>query len=164
MSPGRLRRGELVALVGAVGLLVVLFLSWFGADVHGLPHAAIHHTGWATLGWLVDVLLVLAIAGGLSLAYLTAARATPAWPVGASIATITVGAVAFLVLVIRVLTQPGLGADLPNAAVTVQLPAYLGLVLAALIPAGAWMALADERTDAPESRYTPPPARPVPGT
>ncbi|HEU4974080.1 MAG TPA: hypothetical protein VFT50_03245 [Baekduia sp.] len=178
MSLGRLRRGEWVALVGAVGLLVVLCLDWFGLEpekvVAGLTPAGvgnptgisgpIHHAGWTTLGWFLDVLLCVSIAGGLALAYMTMNRATPAWPVGASVATITVGGVAFVVLLIRVLLQPGLGAGLPNAAVAVQLPAYLGLLFAALIPIGAWLALADERTDAPESAYTPPPARPVPGT
>jgi hypothetical protein len=92
-------------------------------------------------------------------------RTSPAWPVGGSVLTSAVGWITFLVLLIRVATQPDLGiAGLPNAAVTVELPAYLGLVCAAAIPLGAWLALRDERTDAPESAYTPPPPRPVPGT
>jgi ABC-type transport system involved in cytochrome c biogenesis permease subunit len=183
VSLGRLRRGEWLALIGAVGLFVVLFLDWFGVDlpsraelepqpaaggIHNLLNtfdmAAVHHAGWTTLGWFLDALLVLSIAGGVALSYMTLRRATPAWPVGASILTVVVAAIAFLVLLTRVLTQPGLGPGLPNDVVTVQLPAYLGLLFAALIPVGAWMALGDERTDAPESAYTPPPARPIPGT
>lgn len=179
MSLGRLRRGEWLALAAAAGLLVVLFLDWFGVDAGGVVagltgagvgnpaglHAAtIHHAGWTTLGWFLDVLLCVSIAGAFALAYMTVSRATPAWPVGAAVATIAVAGPTFLILLIRLLTQPGLGAGLPNAAVTVQLPAYLGLAFAALIPLGAWTALADERTDAPESAYTPPPARPLPGT
>jgi hypothetical protein len=183
VSVGRLRRGELIALVGAVGLLVVLFLKWFDLDAGALTAQAepevqrsgfdeitvslpdIHQTGWATLGWFLDALLVLSIAGGLALSYMTLKRATPAWPVGASILTIAVGGIAFLVLLVRVvLAQPGLGVGLPDGAVAAELPAYLGLLFAALIPVGAWMALGDERKDAPESAYTPPPARPVPGT
>ena len=75
-----------------------------------------------------------------------------------------VGGLTFLILLVRVLTQPGLGASLPNRLVLVEAPAYVGLLFTGLIPVGAWLALRDERLDAPESAYTPPPARPVPGT
>ena len=46
--------------------------------------------------------------------------------------------------------------------VAVQTPAYLGLAALALLVGGAWRAIADERTGAPESAYTPPPPRPAP--
>jgi hypothetical protein len=175
VSVGRLRRGELVALVGAVGLLVVLFLKWFGLETSYGPlsgdgagdlrtFVSVHQSGWTTLGWFLDALLIVSIAGGLALSYMTLKRATPAWPVGASILTIAIAGITFLVLLVRVaVAQPGLGVGLPDGAVSAELPAYLGLLFAALIPAGAWMALGDERTDAPESAYTPPPARPVGG-
>jgi hypothetical protein len=47
---------------------------------------------------------------------------------------------------VRLLAQPG-----PNAEVSVRWPAYLGLAGAVAILAGTWRALADERTDTPES-------------
>jgi hypothetical protein len=167
----RLRVGEWLAAVGAVGLLVTLCLDWFSADAakagwkaYAPLAATLHTTGWASLGWLLVALLVLVAVGGLSIAYMTVRRTSPAWPMVASVLTGLIGTLTFLILLLRVLTQPGLGAGLPNALVTVELPAYLGLLFAALIPAGAWIALADERLGAPESAYTPPPARPVPGT
>jgi len=40
--------------------------------------------------------------------------------------------------------------------------AYFGLLATAAIFAGAGVALADERTDAPESAFTPPAPRPAP--
>jgi hypothetical protein len=176
----RLRVGEWLAAIGAIGLLVVLFFDWFGVEVRppeqpldgggslNLLHIAItdevHQTGWASLGWFMDVLLVVVILGGLSIAYMTLRRTSPAWPVGASVLTIAGGGLTFLVLLVRVLTQPGLGVGLGNDEVTLQFPAYLGLLFASLIPVGAFAALKDERLDAPESAYTPPPARPIPGT
>ncbi|MBI5107057.1 MAG: hypothetical protein HZB46_19105 [Solirubrobacterales bacterium] len=78
-------------------------------------------------------------------------------------ATPGLGILIVLVLLGRVLLQPGLGIGAPNELVDIEPWAWLGVVLAACIPAGAWLALADERTDAPESRYEPPPPRPVPG-
>lgn len=167
----RLRTGERLAAVGAIGLIVTLCLKWFSVDgvqagwtAYAPLGTPLHTTGWASLGWLLVALLVLVALGGLSIAYMTVLGTSPAWPMVASVLTSLVGALTFLILLVRVLTQPGLGAGLPNAAVLVEVPAYLGLLFAAVIPAGAWIALADERLDGPESTYTPPPARPVPGT
>jgi hypothetical protein len=161
----RLRAGEWVAALGAVGLLVLLFFDWFaveaGAGASAAAAGLAHTSGWGALGWFMDVLLCVAIAGGLAMFYMTVKRASPAWPVGAGVLTWTVGALIVLVLLVRVtVAQPG-----QDALVAVQLPAYLGLACAALIPVGAFLSLHDERTDSPEARaYTPPPARTAPGT
>ncbi|QEC48853.1 hypothetical protein FSW04_15585 [Baekduia soli] len=168
----RMRLGEWAAAIGALGLLATLFLDWFGVDLatrqRGRVHVglfdAVHLSGWGSLGWVVDVPLALTIAGGLAIVYATLRRVSPAWPVGASVLTTTVGWLTFLVLLVRVLTQPSLGAGLSNAEVSVRWPAYLGLVFTAMVAAGAWQVLRDDRVDAPESAYVPPPARPVPGT
>ncbi|MCW2994526.1 MAG: hypothetical protein JWQ18_2021 [Conexibacter sp.] len=150
----RLRAGEWVAAAGSVGLLVVLFFQWFAVGAFG-------RSGWSTLGWLMDLLLCLAIFGGLSLSYMTVKRTSPAWPVGAAVLTVGLGVLIFLVLVVRVtIAQPGV-----DALVSVQLPAYLGLLFAILIPVGGFVSLKDERTDSPEAvAYTPPPAQTAPGT
>ena len=70
----------------------------------------------------------------------------------------TVGTFAVSVLAVRLLVfQPG-----PNAETTLRYGAYLGLAAALLIAIGGWWAIKDERKDAPESAYTPPPPRPAP--
>jgi hypothetical protein len=166
----RLRAGEWVAAIGSVGLLVVLFLDWFGVahgrrtGWSGYAPLALHTSGWTSLGWFMVTLLALLILGGLSMTYMTMRRISPALPLVTSGVTASAGALVFVILAVRVATQPGLGAGLSNAMVSVRLPAYLGLLLAAMIVAGAWHADRDERLHAPESAYTPPPARPVPGT
>jgi hypothetical protein len=169
----RLRAGEWVAMLGSVGLLVMLFLDWFG--LHDRPtteqggggilnllnqysHGSL--SGWSTLGWFMDVLLCVAIFGGLALSYLTARRMAPAWPVGASVLTVTFGSITFLILAIRLLVLAG---DDGPVAIAVRWPAYLGLAFALTIPAGAWLALRDDRTHTAESlAYTPPAPRPIP--
>jgi hypothetical protein len=84
-------------------------------------------------------------------------------PVAAGVLLSAVSVVAFLALLVRVtIAQPGLGVGLPDEGVDVRLPAYLGLVAMAVIVIGGWRSMADERTDASESAYTPPPARPAP--
>ena len=150
----RLRAGEWLAGAAALGLLVLMFFHWFSAGGAGA-------SGWSTLGWFMDVLVAVAIFGGLALSYMTVKRASPAWPVGAGVLTWTVGSLIFLILLVRVtITQPGV-----DELMSVQLPAYLGLLCAALIPLGGFLSLRDERTDSAEARdYMPPPARSVPGT
>lgn len=168
MSP-RMRAGEGLALVGAVALLVLMFFDWFGAHAEPDPPNTItvwigetvSLSGWGSLGWFMDLLVGVLIFGGLALTYMTVKRASPAWPVGAAILTWTAGSLIFLVLLVRVtIAQP-----YADEVVDVTLPAYLGLVAAALIPLGAFLALRDERTHSAEARaYTPPPPRSVPGT
>jgi formate hydrogenlyase subunit 3/multisubunit Na+/H+ antiporter MnhD subunit len=72
--------------------------------------------------------------------------------------TATGGTLALPVLALRVLVfQPG-----PNALTTVRLAGYLGLLAMVLIAIGGWWTLKDDRTEAPESAYAPPPPRPAP--
>ncbi len=166
----RLRTGERVAALGAAGLFVSLFFNWFSVDGQAAgwganAPAGVHLSGWGSLGWFMDLLLCIAIFGGASLSYMTVKRTSPAWPIGAGVLTWTLGSVIFVALAIRVATQPGLGLGLSNTPVLVEVPAYFGLLFAALIPLGAFLSIRDERTDSPEAReYVQPPARTAPGT
>ena len=168
----RLRTGEWVAALGAAGLFVTLFLNWFSVDgqaagwlAYAPAPGGVHLSGWGSLGWFMDLLVCIAIFGGASLSYMTVKRTSPAWPVGAGVLTMVLGSVIFVVLAIRVATQPGLGLGLSNTPVLIEAPAYLGLLCALLVPLGAFLSIRDERTDSVEARaYTPPAARPAPGS
>jgi hypothetical protein len=137
----RLRKGEWLAVAGALALLVLLFLPWFDGRI-----------GWTSLGWLMIALLVLCIAGAAWIALTTIdnvlTRVLPALVV-----TSAVAALSLVVLVLRVLAFP------PGDT---EIAAYLGILATAVIFAGAGIALADERTDAPDSAFTPPAPRPAP--
>jgi hypothetical protein len=136
-----LRKGEWLTLAGAGALLVLLFLPWFDGRI-----------GWTSLGWLMLVLMLLSIAGAVWIAVSTVegvlTRILPAL-----VGTIAISALMLLVLALRVL------AFAPGDA---GLEAYLGLLAAAALFAGAGIGLADERTGAPASAYTPPAPRPAP--
>jgi hypothetical protein len=168
----RIRRGELLALIGAVGLLAMMFLNWFGLaesrqrqlNRQGYVYdpAALHRSGWGSLGWFMDLLLVLVIVGGIGVALSAALRRSPTLPVGVAIVTWTSGTLTFFILLFVLLEQPGLGLSLPNDAVAQKLPGYIGLACTLLVPLGAWLALNDNRVDATSAAYTPPPPRPIP--
>jgi hypothetical protein len=169
VSAGRVRVGEVLTGLGALGLLMSLFLDWFSLDPGAFRGAfgkavaaATAKDGWSSLGWLMILILVIAIllAGWLVVSALRSESVSQA--VAAAVLTASFGTLAFLVLAVRVATQPDLGIGAPNAAVEIRAGAYLGLLFCALLAIGGWVTLADERTDAPESRVTPPDAQPVP--
>ena len=154
----RIRSGEALAGLGGVALFVLLFLNWFSGG-------GVSQSGWSSLGWALVALLVIVLVLVVVVVGAAATGAKPAIAVGAIVITVALSAITLLVALVRVLiTQPALGRGLPNSAVSVQVAGYLGLVALALITVGCWRAMADERVDAPESAYTPPPARPLPHT
>lgn len=135
-SWGRLRRGELLAGVSALVVLVLMFaLKWFRpAGSHSL-------NGWnglTHLRWLVLVTIVAALA----LVYVQASSRAPAFPVSMSVAVTLVGAITFLWLAYRVLISP------PSHE---QAGAFLGLLGTLGIACGGYMSMHEEGTD-PEAR------------
>jgi hypothetical protein len=145
----RLRAGEWTAAFGAAALLVTLFLDWVGPA---------NESGWSALGWVTLAFCIAAIACGIWLAIANASNRPVAQAVAASVLTATVGTFAFVAVVLRVLVfQPG-----PNALTTMRYGAYLGLLAALILAVGGWLAIKDDRIDAPESAYTPPEPRPAP--
>jgi hypothetical protein len=169
----RLRTGEWLALVGAAALLVTLFLPWFGVEVpsaeeQGQGSAVLNllntyskgswGSGWDALGWLTILLALGAIGCAAWLAFANATGRPVAQTVAASVLTPSIGTFAFVALALRALVfQPG-----PNELVVLRYGAWLGLLAALILALGGWWAIKDERTDAPESAYTPPEPRPAP--
>jgi hypothetical protein len=152
----RIRAGEALTAIGAIALFVLLFLDWFSGG-------GVSASGWSSLGWALVVLLVIVMALAVVVVAAVVTGAKPAIAVGSAGITFTVGTVTFLIALVRVLiTQPALDMGLGNDAVSVQVAGYLGLVALALIAAGGWLTVADERTAAPESAYSPPPPRALP--
>ena len=167
MELSRLRPGELIAAAGGVALLVVMFLEWYAAGgttrVAGRDiHISVGFTAWEAFG-ITDILLALAALIAIGLAVLTATRRSPALPVAASVITATTGILATLLVLYRILNQPG-----PNEFIEVKLPAFLGFLSVLAIAAGGWRSMRDEQwEDAPvptDVRPAPPagPREPAP--
>jgi hypothetical protein len=144
--------------IGAIALFALLFADWFNGSGVGA-------SGWSSLGWALDVLLVAVLAMAVVTVGSVVARAKVAIAIGASVLTTTLAILTLAIALVRVLVfQPALDLGLGNDAVSVQAAGYLGVAALALIAVGGWIAMSDERTDAPDSAYTPPPPRPVPGS
>jgi hypothetical protein len=149
MHPSRLRSGEIAAGLGALLLLLTLFLRWYTGK-HGYYRL---QDGWGSLGWLALVPIVLAIAAALALVLATLTeRGSTAIPVAIGVVTVPLGLLATLAVAVRLLAEPGLGYGLTDAQVDVGLPAFLGLAGAVAILVGAWIAIGDERTGSSHAR------------
>ncbi len=163
MELSRLRHGELIAGAGGVALLVVMFLDWYGAggsaELGGQSiEVSIGLNAWQAFS-VTDLILALTAVAGIGLAVLTASRRSPALPVAASVITSTLGALATLLVLYRILNQPG-----PNEFFDVKVGAFLGFLSVLAIAVGGWRAMRDEQwEDAPmptDVRPTPEPESP----
>jgi hypothetical protein len=135
MDVNRLRLGEMVAAAGAAVLFLVMFLDWYG--VEGTSVAA---NAWQVFSW-VDLYLFLTVVVALSLAILTMGQRTVALPLSASVLVTAMGAVATLLILYRIVNQPG-----PNELISVQIGAYLGLLAAVAITVGGYLSMREEDT------------------
>ncbi len=141
----RPRAGELLALAGAVAILVSLF-------VRAYQNASGDLTGLDTFGAAV-ALLLLAAAAALALTVATALERSSAIPIAAAVWTTLFGLTAVVAAIVRVLERP-------EHATRVCIGSWLALAGAVAILAGAWLSLRDERVSSYDS--TPPPPRPRP--
>jgi hypothetical protein len=144
-DPSRLRRGEWIA--GASGLLLLAFmlaLKWYGLSDLLAPTArrlglATSVNGWHGLTHIRWLVLVTALAA-LALAYLQGARPAPALPVAMSVIVTTLGLLAVLALLYRVVINPP-GAD---DVLTQKAGAYLGLAAAVALAYGGFLSMRQE--------------------
>ena len=149
MELSRLRLGEVIAAAGGLALLGVMFLDWY--TVGGITEVSgrditisVGFTAWDAFG-ITDLLLALAALIAVMLAVITATRRSPALPVAASVITTTTGVLATLLVLYRIVNQPG-----PNEFIEVKLPAFLGFLCVLAIAAGGWLSMRDEQwPDAP---------------
>jgi Na+-transporting NADH:ubiquinone oxidoreductase subunit NqrE len=132
MSLRRLRVGELLALAGAVCVIVALTLPWY-------ENAAGKLGAWATFGPAV-ALLMLSVAGALVLVVATVTERSTALPVAAAVWGTLLGFVGVVAALVRVLERP-------EHATALCAGAWLALVGAVAILAGCWQAIRDERTE-----------------
>ncbi len=131
MSLRRLRSGELIALAGAICLIVALTLPWY-ENAQGKLGA------WATFGPAV-ALLLLAAAGALALALATVTERTTAIPVAAAVWGTLFGILASIAAVVRLLERPEHATELCAGA-------WLALIGALAVLLGSWQSMRDERT------------------
>jgi hypothetical protein len=135
VSLRRLRPAEWLAGAGGVALLIALFSGWYG--FRGRSGAV---NGFEALT-VIDLLLAALALLALALPLLVATATGPAAPVGAGVLAATFGPLGVLLVVFRLIVQPG-----PNEFVTLRFGAWLALGATLAIAVAGWLAIRDERS------------------
>jgi drug/metabolite transporter (DMT)-like permease len=127
----RVRAADWIAAAAGVALLGSMFADWYARVDVGV-------NAWQAFS-VLDIALALLASAPLALVVLQATRDSPALPVAFSVFTTVAGAVALLLILYRIVDQPG-----PNDAVDVEPGAWVGLVAAVVVTAGGWRSMRDE--------------------
>jgi hypothetical protein len=133
---GRLRDGDLYAGFGGLLLLFALLLDWYAPNiVSSDPPIDLGASAWQVFS-VLDVVLALVALVPLALVALQATRDSPSLPIAFSVLATVLGAVAALLIVWKIVQQPG-----PNNRVIVEPGAWVGLFAAIVIAAGGWRSM-----------------------
>jgi fatty acid desaturase len=143
MSLKRLRGGELLALAGAICMIVALLEPWYSTPAGNLD-------AWDTFGGAV-VLLLAAVFAALAMVIAATIERGTALPVSTAVWCVLVGFIGVIAAVVRVLERP-------DHASGLCVGAWLAVAGATAILTGAWQVLRDERP----SRYPPVVVQPRP--
>jgi hypothetical protein len=140
MDVNRLSQGEKIAAGSGVLLFIVMFFSWFGAsgDVEALGNAVGVDTSfnaWQSFDF-IDLILFVTVVAAVGAAGAKAADARVDFPLSTVVTGL--GGLSTLLVLYRVLDPPG------DASRKFGL--FLGLILAAALTYGAWLAMQEEGT------------------
>jgi hypothetical protein len=123
----RLSRGEQIAGIAAVLLLIDMFLKWYSFNV---PNGS-GLTAWQAFS-MTDILLFLTCVAALTMVGTSATGRRAEVPVSLPLVTAFLGALMTLIVFYRILNQPH-----DNQILNVEYGAYLGLILVAALTYGA---------------------------
>jgi hypothetical protein len=166
----RLRSGEAISLVAAIGLFVLMFLDWWelgtGTESGSLVAFNLFERGqdaWQALQVIpLFLMLAIVVAVGAALLRVFGSDWKPAIPPGAVV--FVLGLLAALLILIRMISPPELAAAALEGTefpISLQLPIFVALVAALGIAYGGWRAMGQEGTSfaAIAKRLESPPTR-----
>jgi hypothetical protein len=167
MDLSKLRRGELIAALGGVVLLIsLLFINWYG--IKGVPGQLVGFGAWDDQGFLGTIANLVILAAGLaavSLAILTATARTVALPVATSALTAGLGAGATVMVLLRMVFEPDVHVLVFTVEdVTLRSGIYIALVSAIAVAIGGWESMQEESSPAGHQGEPHPPAPPPEGS
>lgn len=131
MNLRRLRLGELLALVGAILVIVALTRPWY-------ENSGVLFSAWDTFGPAVVLIMIAALAA-LVLVLATITERSTAFPVAAGVWSTLLGLIGVIAAIVRVLERP-------DSATSLCAGAWLALAGTVLIFTGSWQSMRDERT------------------
>jgi len=176
LDTARLGRGEIIAAVSAVILLLVMFIfDWFSIDLGDDPliGAAVAGADTGANAWVafsfIDIVLFVTILVAIGFAVMAANAQSHNLPVAGSALVAAFGILSVLLILFRIISPPGAG-DIPDGldiSVARDIGVFLGLLAAGGIAYGGYLGMQEEGTsfsaqaDNLQNRDTtpPPPSR-----
>ncbi len=153
METANVGRGTLIAGVSGALLFIFMFFSWFGVDVSsavpaGIPediaNQAIEQSGldstanaWQSFDF-IDLILLLAVIASVGFAVIDLSGASVSLPVAGSAVTAGIGAIAFLLVLYRLIDPPG------GDGIGREIGVWLGLLATAGITYGGYEGMQEE--------------------
>jgi hypothetical protein len=151
MDADKLSTGEKVAAVSAILLFIFMFFTWFGVEVSGaggfsgsVPGAG--GSAWDALDF-IPIILMITIIAALAVATLRLTDSTYEPPVSMNAVVAALGGFSVLLILFRIIDPPSFG-SFGGVSVdgTLEIGIFLGLIAAAGIAYGGYMAMKEEGT------------------
>lgn len=145
----KLSTGEKISAVSGVLLFVFMFFDWFGVEVSGVPGFSGTISGVGGSAWdaldVIPIFLVIAVVAAVGVAVIRLTDADVEPPISLNTIVAVLGALAFLLILYRIVDPPG-GGEFGGVSVdtTLQLGIFLGLLSAAGIAYGGYSAMREE--------------------
>jgi hypothetical protein len=153
MDFSRTTQGEKVAGISGILLILIMFIfKWFGLKFAGGAGAfAISVEGsrnaWGSYGF-TDIVLFIAALAAIGLLLIAASESEVGLPVAASAIVAGLGILAVVLIIISIISPPDFGNDLSGTGIdhTRKIGVWLGLLAAAGVAIGGYMAMQEEGT------------------
>lgn len=138
-----LRTGEKIAGASGVALILIMFIfDWFSVSAEGGVGPSFGGNAWEVFGG-IDIVLFLAALAGIGLAIMAASQSQVDIPVALSAITAGLGGLATLLVIYRIIDPPDGGfGDVIDVSRSIGV--FLGLIAAAGITYGGWVAMQEE--------------------
>ncbi len=181
MEVNKLNTGEKVAAISAVLLFIFMFFTWFGVEVSGVGgfSGSVPGAGGSAFDALefIPVILVITILAALAVAALRLTDSAYEPPVSMNAIVTVLGGLSVLLILFRIIDPPSFGSfGGVSVSGTVEIGIFLGLIAAAGITYGGYLAMKEEgasfgdtadrfsggSAQAPPSATAPPPPPPPP--
>lgn len=132
--------GEKLAGVSGLLLLASMFVHWYG--IKGFSGGA---DAWQAFHF-VDVVLLVVAMSALGLALLGASQSELGLPVASSAIVTSLGVLAIVLVLIRLIDPPevGVAAFEPNVEVSRKIGVWLGLITSIGVAVGGYLAMQEE--------------------
>jgi hypothetical protein len=153
VDSSKLGVGETIAGISGLALFIFMFLPWYGLDSvggFGVSGIDLNVSAWESFSF-IDILLFLVAVVVVGLVIVQMAESTPDMPAPPAQIIAIAGAVAFVLILFRLIVTPGVdtaGLDI-DVDLGRKIGIFLGLLAAAGIAYGGWRAMQETPMPSP---------------